>query len=204
MFCMRRPYTVIGATVIVFAISAFGATKLDQQFFPASDRPELTLGIRLPQNSPFYATEHTVGEIEKVLAQDSDVLHWSFYVGSGPVRFYMPLEPPLPDVFIAAAVIVTKDTAARNRVHARLATAMNERFNDIVTRISPLELGPPVGWPIKYRVSGDDTQRVRAIAYDVARVMNADTHTKEPTSIGTSRPRSSVSRSIRTKPTRSG
>jgi multidrug efflux pump subunit AcrB len=179
LFCMRRPYAVIGGTIALFAISVFGATKLDQQFFPASDRPELTVAIRLPESSPFYATERAVEEIEKILAKDPDVLRWSYYVGSGPVRFYMPLEPPLPDVYIAAAVVVTKDTAARERVHARLAAVMNERFSDVVTRISPLELGPPVGWPIKYRISGDDVQQVRAIAFDVARVMNDDSQIKE-------------------------
>jgi multidrug efflux pump subunit AcrB len=176
--CLRRRYTVIGATVVVFAISLWGATRLDQQFFPASDRPELVLGINLPQNASINATQLTVDEIEKFLGQDSDIAHWSYYIGSGPPRFYLPLEPPLPNPFTAQAVIMTKDTVARERVRLRLLSLLDEKFPDVVARVAPLELGPPVGWPIKYRVGGENWEQVRQIAFEVARVVSTEVKTK--------------------------
>ena len=177
--CLRHPYQVVGATVILFAISVWGATKLDQQFFPASDRSELVVTINLPQNSSIYATEHLVDEVEKHLGQDSDIIHWSYYIGASAPRFYLPLEPLLPNPFLAYAVIVTKDAAARERVHARLTALLHEKFPDVVSRVAPLELGPPVGWPIKYRVSGEDWERVRQLSFDVARVVSSDLNTKD-------------------------
>jgi multidrug efflux pump subunit AcrB len=176
--CLRRRYTVIGATVALFAVSLWGATRLDQQFFPASDRSELVLGINLPQNASIYATEHTVDEIEKFLGKDPDIAHWSYYIGSGPPRFYLPLEPPLPNPFTAQAVIVTKDALARERVRVRLLSLLDDKFPDVVARVAPLELGPPVGWPIKYRVSGEDWEQVRQLSFEVARVISADAKTK--------------------------
>lgn len=178
LYCLRRRYAVIGVTVLLFAVSLWGATRLDQQFFPASDRSELVLGINLPQNASIYATEHTVDEIEKFLGKDPDISHWSYYIGSGPPRFYLPLEPPLPNPFTAQAVIVTKDVLARERVRMRLLSLLDENFPDVVARVAPLELGPPVGWPIKYRVSGEDWQRVRQLSFEVARIISADSKTK--------------------------
>jgi multidrug efflux pump subunit AcrB len=178
LFFMRRRYTVIGVTVAVFVVSLWGATKLDQQFFPASDRPELVLGISLTQNASIYATQLNVDEIEKFLGADPDITHWSYYIGSGAPRFYLPLEPPLPNPFMAQAVIMTKDTLARERVRGRLLAFLDEKLPDVVARLAPLELGPPVGWPIKYRVGGEDWEQVRQLAFEVARVVSADAQTK--------------------------
>ena len=87
LVCMRHPYAVIGATVGLFALSAWGASRLEDQFFPPSDRPELVLSISLPQNASLYATQHVADQIEKLLAQDRDILSWSFYVGRGACVF---------------------------------------------------------------------------------------------------------------------
>jgi multidrug efflux pump subunit AcrB len=178
LLCMRHPYAVICATVALFAVSVWGSTKLEDQFFPASDRPELVLSINLPQNVSLYATERAADQIERLLANDEDIVHWSFYVGRGAVRFYLPLEPPPPNEFMAQAVIVMKNLRARERVRARLAAALDRQFSDIIGRVVPLELGPPVGWPIKYRVSGEDPEAVRQVAFDVAKVINSDPHAR--------------------------
>jgi multidrug efflux pump len=179
LLCMHHRYAVIVGTVALFAVSVWGATKLDQQFFPASDRPELVLSITLPQSASLYATQRTVDEIEKLIGKETDVLHWTFYLGRGAVRFYLPLEPPLPNEFTAQAVIVTKNAQTRERVRARLVAALNEQFPDIVYRLAPLELGPPVGWPIKYRVSGEDQEVVRRLAFEAARIINSDIHIRD-------------------------
>lgn len=176
---LRHPYVVIAFTLALFAASVFGATKLQQQFFPASDRPELVASLNLPQDASIYATRNTAEQIDKLLAGNKDILHWSFYVGTGAVRFYLPLEPPLPNDYLAQAVIVTKGEAARERVRAWLAPLLREKFPDVVARISPLELGPPVGWPIKYRVSGEDPERVRELAFEAARMIDTDSHVRD-------------------------
>lgn len=188
--CLNRRYSVITITVVLFGISLWGATRLDQQFFPASDRPELLLALNLPQNASINATQLAVDEVETFLAKDPDISHWSSYIGSGPPRFYLPLEPPLPNPFTAQAVIMTKDTLARERVRSRLLAFLDEKLPNIVTRVAPLELGPPVGWPIKYRVSGENWEQVRKLAFEVARVVGTDPKTKninldwnEPTKI---------------------
>ncbi len=107
--------------------------------------------------------------MDKLLQGDQDVDHWSTYAGQGAVRFYLPLNVQLPNDFFAQAVIVTKGLEQRERVKARLEHALATEFPNLVERVYPLELGPPVGWPIQYRVSGLEPDQVRAIAFKVAR-----------------------------------
>ena len=97
--------------------------------------------------------------------------HWSTYVGQGAVRFYLPLNVQLPNDFFAQAVVVTKGLEQRERVKARLEQALATEFPNVVGRVYPLELGPPVGWPLQYRVSGPEPDQVRAIAFKVAQVI---------------------------------
>jgi multidrug efflux pump subunit AcrB len=157
----------------------FGALFLKQQFFPASDRPELVLSVTLPQSASIYATRDSVDEIEKLLRDDPDIAHWSFYIGATPIRFYLPLEPGLPNDHIATAVIMTKGPEARDRVRNRLGAALAEQLPQAVIRVAPLELGPPVGWPIKYRVSGENPQQVRKLAFEVAQIVSSDRHVRD-------------------------
>ena len=139
-----------------------------QQFFPASDRPELLVDLQLPQNASIYATENVSARLDKLLQGDQDVDHWSTYAGQGAVRFYLPLNVQLPNDFFAQAVVVTKGVEQRERVKAKLERALATEFPNVVGRVYPLELGPPVGWPVQYRVSGPEPDQVRAIAFKVA------------------------------------
>jgi multidrug efflux pump subunit AcrB len=104
-----------------------------------------------------------VEKLEKALAGNSNIDRFSTYVGSGAIRFYLPMDVLLENENIAQMVVVAKDLAARDRLHAQLNRILATQFSDIITRVSPLELGPPVGWPIKYRVSGPDYLQVRAL-----------------------------------------
>src|SRR6476619_5971407 len=108
------------------------------------------------------------GFAPKRLKNDQDVDHWSTYVGQGAVRFYLPLNVQLPNDFFAQAVVVTKGLQQRERVKARLEHALATEFPNVVGRVYPLELGPPGGWPLQYRVSGLEPNRVLAIAFQVA------------------------------------
>ena len=178
LLSLRRRYTVIAATCALFAVSLIGANFLKQQFFPPSDRPELVLSLQLPQNVSINATQRAADRVDALLRNDGDVAYWSSYIGSTPVRFYLPLEPGLPNDFLTNSVIMTKGGAARERVEARLAEALETDFPSAIGRVVPLENGPPVGWPIKYRVAGDDPQKVRMLALEVARVVSSDPHVR--------------------------
>ena len=174
MMAIRARWVTIGATLVLFAASLYGIRFIPQQFFPSSDRPELLVDLQLPENASIYATRDTSARLDKLLAGDSDVDHWTTYVGEGAVRFYLPLNVQLPNDFFAQLVVVTKGLEQRERVKAKLERALATDFPSAVGRVYPLELGPPVGWPLQYRVTGPDSERVRAIAFDVAQIMGSD------------------------------
>ena len=174
---MRARWLVIALTLLLFGLSVFGLRFVQQQFFPASDRPELLVNLTQPQTASIRATQDTVDRLEKVLAADPDIDHWSVYIGQGAVRFYLPLDVQLANDYFAQAVVVTKGYEVRDAVRARLETVLNEQFSDLSTRVSPLELGPPVGWPIQYRVSGPDVGEVRALASRMADTIGANPYT---------------------------
>jgi multidrug efflux pump subunit AcrB len=165
---MRARWVTILVTLGLFGAALYGVRFVPQQFFPASDRPELLVDLQLPQNASIYAIENVSARVDKLLQGDQDVDHWSTYAGQGAVRFYLPLNVQLPNDFFAQAVIVTKGLEQRERVKAKLEHALATEFPNLVGRVYPLELGPPVGWPIQYRVSGLEPDQVRAIAFKVA------------------------------------
>ncbi|MBS7540089.1 efflux RND transporter permease subunit [Ancylobacter lacus] len=166
--CLRLRWITIAVTLGLFVLSVLALPLVPRQFFPSSDRPELLVDLASPQNASIYASESVAEAFDKVLAGDPDVARWSTYVGRGAIRFYLPLNVQLPNDFFAQAVIVARDVAARERLHARLDKVLAEQFPQLVARVAPLELGPPVGWPVQYRVSGPDVEKVRAIAFDLA------------------------------------
>jgi multidrug efflux pump subunit AcrB len=170
--CVRMRVLVILATVALFAASLFGSQYMRRQFFPSSDRPELLLSLVLPQDASQEATAAQVKRVEEILAADEGDANWSFYVGSDPIRFYlsMDLNPPAP--FRAQAVVISKSVSERDALQQRLQKLLDEQFPDIIARVSPLEMGPPVGWPVQYRVSGPDIVGVRDLAWKVADVLH--------------------------------
>src|SRR5258707_10102864 len=175
---MRAKWLTIGLTLAALAASIVGMRFVPQQFFPASDRPELLVDLKLSEASSIYATEKVVADFEELLKGDRDIDHWSTYVGQGAVRFYLPLDVQLANNFFAQSVIVTKGLEARERVRRRLDSVLVEKFPGVVSRLSALELGPPVGWPLQYRVSGPDPAQVREIAYKLSAVVATDPRTE--------------------------
>jgi multidrug efflux pump subunit AcrB len=164
----------IAVTLGVFAASVLALRLIPNQFFPSSDRPELLVDVRLPQNASIFATEDVAKRLDEKLRADDDVARWSTYVGRGAIRFYLPLDVQLPNAFFAQAVIIAKDVPARERLRKKLDKVLSDDFPNLVGRISPLELGPPVGWPIQYRVSGPDIAVVREIALNLAKVVASE------------------------------
>ena len=171
---IRAKWLTIGLTLGAFVVALFLAQFVPRQFFPASDRPELTVDMTLRQNASIYATEAQAKRLEAVLNEDPDVDHYSTYVGRGAIRFILTLNVQLANPFFAQFVVVAKDLEARDRLQLKLENVLAEQFPDVVSRVSPLELGPPVGWPLQYRVAGPDKDQVRAIALDLAGVVGSD------------------------------
>ncbi|VTZ27331.1 Multidrug efflux pump subunit AcrB (fragment) [Methylocella tundrae] len=176
---MRMRWLTIAVTLACFIASILAMPYVPRQFFPASDRPELVVDLTLPQNASIFASDEAAAKLDAILKGDPDVASWSTYVGRGAIRFYLPLNVQLANDFFSQAVVVAKDVAARDRLHAKLEKELAEQLPSAVTRVSPLELGPPVGWPVQYRVSGPDIEQVRAIALRLAQAMGADAHVKE-------------------------
>jgi multidrug efflux pump len=168
---VRAKWVTIALTLALFAGSIFATRFIPNQFFPSSDRPELMVDLRLPQNASIYASQTVAGRFDAILKEDPDVKRWSTYVGRGAIRFYLPLDVQLPNNFFAQAVIVAKDVNARERLRVKLERVLANEFPTVIGRIAPLELGPPVGWPVQYRVAGPDLSQVREIAFRLAQIV---------------------------------
>jgi multidrug efflux pump len=171
---LRMKWLTIAITAALFVLSVFALRLVPNQFFPSSDRPELLVDMTLPQNASIFASETVARRFDDVLKGDPDVARWSTYVGQGAIRFYLPLNVQLPNSFFSQAVVVAKNVAARERLRQKLEKVLADEFPNLISRVSTLELGPPVGWPVQYRVSGPDVGEVRAIAMKLAKVMAAN------------------------------
>ena len=178
VLAMRARWVTVITTIALFGAALFGTRYVPQQFFPSSDRPELLVDLQQPDNASIYATRDLSARVDALLKDDPDVDHWSTYVGQGAVRFYLPLNVQLPNDFFGQLVVVTKGIEQRERVRAKLEHALANDFPTAVARVYPLELGPPVGWPLQYRVKGSDSDQVRAIALQVAQVVAAEPGTR--------------------------
>jgi multidrug efflux pump len=170
-WCVAHRWTVILATALLF-VAALGAFRLvPQQFFPASSRPELLVDLRLQQGSSFAATEAVVTRFEKALEREAGIVNFASFVGSGSPRFYLPLDQQLPNENFAQFVILTKGIQEREALRARLIRLFGEDFHGLRGNVTRLENGPPVGYPVQFRVSGEDIPTVRRHAERVAEVM---------------------------------
>jgi multidrug efflux pump subunit AcrB len=173
-FAMRAKWLTIFVSLALFAASFLALPLIPRQFFPSSDRPELLVDLSLPQNASIYASETAAQRLDASLKGDPDVARWSTYVGRGAIRFYLPLNVQLPNNFFSQAVIVAKDVAARERLRLKLEKILSDEFPSAISRVYPLELGPPVGWPVQYRVSGPDVGQVREIALKLAQIVSTN------------------------------
>lgn len=175
---MRAKWLTIAFSLALFVASIVAFPLIPQQFFPLSDRPELLVDISLPQNASVLASETAAKRLDAALTGNPDVDHWSTNVGRGAIRFYLPLSVELPNDSFTQAVVVAKDVAARERLHVKLERLLAEEFPAAVASVSPLGLGPPVGWPLQYRVSGPDVEQVREIALELAQILASEPRTK--------------------------
>ncbi|MFG0408862.1 efflux RND transporter permease subunit [Pseudomonas sp. FYR_11] len=172
LWCMRHRWLTIIGTILLFALALFSMRFVQNQFFPASDRPEILVDLNLPQNASIEETRKVVDRFEARLKDDPDLVHWSTYIGQGAVRFYLPLDQQLQNPYYAQLVIVSKGLEERQGMIERLQKILHEEFVGIGTNVQSLEMGPPVGRPIQYRVSGTSIDEVRKHAIDLATLLN--------------------------------
>jgi multidrug efflux pump subunit AcrB len=179
--CLRYRLRVVAATAALFVAAVLGFSNVQQQFFPLSERPELFLQLRLPEGSSITATTAMVEEAEALLEGDPDIVHATSYVGQGSVRFWLGLNPQLPNPAFAETVILSRDTEARERIKARLERAVADgALSGARVRVDRFNFGPPVGHPVQFRVIGDDPAEVRRIAEEVRAAMAENPNVRDP------------------------
>jgi multidrug efflux pump len=180
-WCVNHRVKTVLATVGIFVLSIVGFGHVQQQFFPLSERPELFLQLRLPEGTAFNVTEKSVTKAETLLKDDKDIATYTAYVGQGSPRFWLGLNPQLPNEAFAEIVIVAKDVEARERIKAKIENAVADgALSEARVRVDRFNFGPPVGFPVQFRVIGPDTKTVRDIAYKVRDIMRENPNVKEP------------------------
>ncbi|MGR9500636.1 efflux RND transporter permease subunit (plasmid) [Rhizobium leguminosarum] len=171
---MRWRWVTIILTVAVFGLSIGGMGLVQQQFFPNSDRTELVIDWNLPHNSSIAETNRQMARFEKeMLADNKDIDHWTTYVGQGAPRFILSFDVQTPEVSFGQTIIVTKGLDVRDKVRAELQDYLTKTFPGTDAFVKLLDIGPPVGKPVQYRVTGPDIQKVRDLSQQFAGVMGS-------------------------------
>ena len=173
-WCVNHRKAVIALTVLAFALSIALFRFVPQQFFPSSTRLELVVDLELAEGSSLTATEAATRRFEQRLAQRKDLLNYVAYVGTGSPRFYLPFDQKLPQSNFAQFVLLTRDVDEREQVRRWVIDTLASDFPDLQGRVLRLENGPPVGFPIQFRVSGEHVDEVRRIANEVAAKVRAN------------------------------
>lgn len=178
--CVRYQKTVIVITVMAFILAVIGFGKVQQQFFPDSTRLEIVVDLRLTEGASYQATNTEVKKLEQWLArwnqQHQGLVNYVSYIGSGAPRYYLPLDVQLPHRGFAQLVILSKDLAARELLRHDLLALFEQDFPSLRASVIRLENGPPVGFPVQFRVDGTDIPKIREIAHQVADIMRQHPH----------------------------
>jgi len=175
-WCVGHRKSVITATVGLFVLSIVGFGFVQQQFFPDSTRPELLVDFKLTEGSSLTATEVQVKKLEAWLAKRPELENYVSYVGSGAPRFYLPLDQQLPQASFAEFVLLTKGKREREALRADLIALFEHDFSELRARVLRLENGPPVGYPVQFRISGADIPTVRELARKAADIVRQNTY----------------------------
>src|SRR5579863_641548 len=180
-FCVRHPLIVIVAVLSLLGAGLAAFTQVQQQFFPLSERPELFFEMRLAEGTSLDVTSKLAHEGEKLLDGDQDALSYTTYIGKGSPRFWLGILPVQPNEAFAQIVIVAKDVEARERIKARIDKAVAAgALSAARVRVDRFNFGPPVGFPVQFRIIGPDPAEVRQIAYRVRDVMRSDPRIVDP------------------------
>jgi multidrug efflux pump len=176
-WCLDHRKSVLALTLTAFILALAGFGKVEQEFFPPSERPELLMDVWLPEGANFAITEKLTVSLEAKLNTDPGIVNYTSYIGGSTPRFYLPLDLQLPMVNYAQIVINTRD-GEREAVLKRMRSMLDNDYAKMGIRIARLENGPPVGYPVQFRVTGDDPEKLRSIAIEVATVVKQNHNTK--------------------------
>jgi multidrug efflux pump subunit AcrB len=180
-FCVRRPIVIIVIAAGLLGLGLTQFSRVQQQFFPLSERPELFFELRLAEGSSIQATEAAVKEAENLIAGDPDAQSYTSYIGKSSPRFWLGLQPVQPNESFAQIVIVARDVEARERIKARIEAAVAKgALSAARVRLDRFNFGPPVGFPVQFRVVGPEPDVVREAAQRVRDVMRADPRLIDP------------------------
>ncbi|MGE8390559.1 MAG: efflux RND transporter permease subunit, partial [Pseudomonas sp.] len=175
-WCVRRRKTVILLTIAAFVGSILLFRFVPQQFFPASGRPELMVDLKLAEGASLANTAERVKQLEALLKQQDGIDNYVAYVGTGSPRFYLPLDQQLPAASFAQFVVLAKSMEQRERLRSWLIDTVDQQFPDLRARVTRLENGPPVGYPVQFRVTGEHIEKARALAREVAAKVRENPH----------------------------
>ncbi|MBX8608425.1 efflux RND transporter permease subunit [Pseudomonas cichorii] len=175
-WCVERRKTVIVATVALFVLSVVMFRFVPQQFFPASGRLELMVDLKLAEGSSLHNTTEQVTRLEQMLKDHPGIDNYVAYVGTGSPRFYLPLDQQLPAPSFAQIVVLAKTIEEREALRTWLITSLNEQFPALRLRVTRLENGPPVGYPVQFRVTGEHIEVVRDLARKVREKVRENPH----------------------------
>ncbi|RZT98063.1 efflux RND transporter permease subunit [Rivibacter subsaxonicus] len=173
-WCVEHRWITIGATVLSFALGIYGMGKVQQQFFPDSSRPEILVDLWLPEGSAFESSEALAKRFEARMMKEPGLDSVSTWVGSGVPRFYLPLDQIFPQTNVTQSILLPKDLAAREELRKRLPLLLAEEFPEARGRVKLLPNGPPVPYPVQFRVAGIDATQVRAYADEAKAVLRAN------------------------------
>lgn len=175
--CVTYRKTVIATTVGIFVLSVVMFKFVPQQFFPPSNRAEILVDLKLEEGASLTATENAVKKVEKFLSQQKGIDNYVAYVGTGTPRFYLPLDQQMPQASFAQFVVLASSLDDRDEIRKSLDTQIRQLLPQVRTRVSLLENGPPVGYPLQFRVSGEDVAIVRQQAQHVAKLLSENPNT---------------------------
>jgi multidrug efflux pump len=178
-WCVAHRGAVIGATVAAFVLAGAGFSLVPQQFFPSSSRREVLVELELPAGASYAATRGYAERVHRVLSADTSITQFTSYIGGGSPRFFLALNPEPRNLAYAQFIIQTASLDASAALATRLQATLDRDFADIRTRVSRLENGPPVGYPVQFRILGPDPDSVRTIAEAVRDVMRANPHVRD-------------------------
>ncbi len=175
-WCVDNRWKTIAATIALFALGIVGMGRVQQQFFPDSSRPEVLVDLWFPEGTPFEANEATVKRVEQRLMALPGAVTVSTWVGSGVPRFYLPLDQVLPQANVSQLIVLAQDLPARKQLLTQLPGLLAQEFPEVRGRVKLLPNGPPVPYPVQFRVAGPDPQVLRGLADEVKQAMRQNTH----------------------------
>jgi multidrug efflux pump len=179
-WCVTHRWSTITFSVVAFAVAIVAFGLVQKQFFPSSNRPEMIVSLRLPEDASFASTAAAAERVEKLLRDDKDVAQFTTYIGQSTPRFYLPInQDEFSTPNYAEIVAVAKDSDARHRATERLRERFAQDFPGVRGRVEPLPNGPPVGYPVQFRVSGEDPRVLARIAGEVEEVIKANPSTRD-------------------------